>query len=244
MGVRHQRHQPGRVRPDRVERRSRPGPVAGTRTSQDVVIFGGGSSLWALDGEDRQAARLHRPRPPQACAAQEAAGRPRTRRPSRSSPPQRSRTSSSRPPAAADLHRSRRPQRRRRGRTGVVALRLLSQPEGRWSFKPLWKNDAETNRTYYGRQGLTAGSGQGQGCGDVWSSPAVDTTSGVMIYGVGNCDRPTHGEGTPPELVRVVDGRRRSDRQVPLALCTGRAPRIVERRASTRPTSTTTSAPR
>src|SRR5581483_11848237 len=32
------------------------------------------------------------------------------------------------------------------------------------------------------------GSGTGQGCGDVWSSPAVDPGSNTVVYGVGNCD--------------------------------------------------------
>ncbi|HWC33315.1 MAG TPA: PQQ-binding-like beta-propeller repeat protein [Mycobacteriales bacterium] len=164
--------------------------VAGTHRSQEVVIFGGSSSVWALAADtgkllasidlDPRTAKL------------------RKQQQSAPNPPTVEIESS---PAVADVNVDGRPQRRifigldvhndaGVGRTGIVALRLLSDPEGKWRFKPLWKNDAETDRTYYGRHALTEGSGQGQGCGDVWSSPAVDPASGVMVYGVGNCDNP------------------------------------------------------
>jgi len=41
---------------------------------------------------------------------------------------------------------------------------------------------------------LTEGSGTGWGCGDVWSSPALQPTGpndGILVFGTGNCDHPT-----------------------------------------------------
>ncbi|HVT21198.1 MAG TPA: PQQ-binding-like beta-propeller repeat protein [Mycobacteriales bacterium] len=164
--------------------------VAGTHRSQEVVVFGGSSSLWALNADTGKllASIELDPRKPGLREKQQ-----------HSAPPPTVEIESS--PAVADVRVHGRLQRRifigldvhndaGVGRTGVVALRLMSQRDGGWHFKPLWKSDAETNRTYYGRAGLTKGSGHGEGCGDVWSSPAVDTKTGVMIYGVGNCDNP------------------------------------------------------
>ncbi len=164
--------------------------VAGTHSSKEVVVFGGSSSVWALAADTGKllATIDLDPRTPKL----------RKEQLSKPNPPTVEIESS---PAAADVKVHGRPQQRifvgfdvhndaGVGRTGVVALRLLANREGRWSFKPLWKSDAETNRTYYGRRGLTEGSGQGQGCGDVWSSPAVDVRSDVLVYGVGNCDNP------------------------------------------------------
>jgi len=164
--------------------------VAGTKKSEEVVFFGGGSSLWALAAKTgRLLASIDLdPRNPKLRRQQRHSAQPPTVEIESS-------------PAVADVKVHRRMQQRifigldvhndaGVGRTGVAALRLLSSPRGKWSFKPLWKSDAETNRTYYGRHSLTAGSGHGEGCGDVWSSPAVDTETGVMVYGVGNCDNP------------------------------------------------------
>ncbi|MGN6474515.1 MAG: outer membrane protein assembly factor BamB family protein [Mycobacteriales bacterium] len=164
--------------------------AAGTHRPEEAVIFGGSSSMWALDAKTGKllASIDLDPRTPKL----------RKEQLSRPNPPTVEIESS---PAVADVNVHGHPQQRifvgfdvhndpGVGRTGVVALRLISDPEGPWSFQPLWKSDAETDRTYYGRKGLTEGSGQGQGCGDVWSSPAVDTASGVLVYGVGNCDDP------------------------------------------------------
>jgi polyvinyl alcohol dehydrogenase (cytochrome) len=162
--------------------------VAGSRRSQDVVLFGGGSSLWALAARTGKLLAVIDldPRKPALRKKQQADPNPPTVEIESS-------------PTVADVRVHGKRQRRiyigldvhndrKVGRTGVVALRLLSTHGGKWRFKPLWKHDAETNRTYYGRKGLTVGSGRGFGCGDVWSSPAVDPATGLMVYGVGNCD--------------------------------------------------------
>jgi polyvinyl alcohol dehydrogenase (cytochrome) len=167
-----------------------PVPIGNTGRSQEAVIFGGGSRLWALAADTGKLLAYIELDP----------RKPKLRKEQLSSPnPPTVEIESS--PAVADVRVGDGYQQRIYvgldvhndsgvGRTGVVALRLVSNPEGHWSFTPLWKSDAETDRTYYGRQGLTAGSGQGQGCGDVWSSPAVDGAADVMVYGVGNCDHP------------------------------------------------------
>jgi polyvinyl alcohol dehydrogenase (cytochrome) len=161
-----------------------------TGTDREVVIFGGGSIVWALDASTgKLLAKLDiDPRKPALRKKQRAAG---------NAPVVEIEAS----PAVADVRVGRHTQRRIYvgmdvhndagvGRTGVVAMRLRSSVRGKWSLQPVWKNDPETDHTYYGRAGLTAGSGQGQGCGDVWSSPAVEPAANLVIYGVGNCDHP------------------------------------------------------
>jgi outer membrane protein assembly factor BamB len=158
--------------------------------SREVVVFGGGSILWALDAAtgkllasidfDPRSAKL------------------RTKQLNGANPPVVEIESS---PAVADVRVGSRLQKRifvgmdvhndpGVGRTGVVALRLTSTKRGTWAFRPIWKSDPETDRTYHGRRGLTQGSGKGEGCGDVWSSPAVDATKNLVVYGVANCDDP------------------------------------------------------
>jgi outer membrane protein assembly factor BamB len=163
---------------------------ARTRTDREVVVFGGGSIVWALDAKTgkllakldldprKRALRLRQQTSPNAPTVEIEAS-----------------------PAVADVRVGERVQRRifigmdvhnnqGVGRTGVIALRLRSSESGRWALQPIWKSDPETDRTYYGRRGLTEGSGAGQGCGDVWSSPAVDPAANLVVYGVGNCDHP------------------------------------------------------
>lgn len=167
-----------------------PFPIADTGKSQEVVLFGGGSTVWALAADTGKllASIDLDPRKPKLLKEQQSA-------------PNAPTVEIESSPAVAKVRVGEGFQRRIYvgldvhndagvGRTGVVALRLTADPEGHWSFDPLWKSDAETDRTYYGRAGLTTGSGQGQGCGDVWSSPAVDGPADLLVYGVGNCDHP------------------------------------------------------
>ena len=160
-------------------------PDASTGDSRLVVIFGGGSSMWALDAKTgKLLARIDLdPRTPELRAKQAA------------DPPVAEVESS---PVVATVRGPHGPRtlvyvgmdvhnQAGVGPAGVVALELRSSTVG-WAWAPVWKNDPETGRTYTGPAGLTAGSGTGQGCGDVWSSPAVDPGANVVVYGVGNCD--------------------------------------------------------
>src|SRR5439155_14352648 len=71
------------------------------------------------------------------------------------------------------------------GRAGVVALRLSGDPV---ALTPLWKFDPEAGAAYRGPDLLTHGSGTGNGCGGVWSSPAVDVVRGKVFFGTSSCD--------------------------------------------------------
>jgi outer membrane protein assembly factor BamB len=84
------------------------------------------------------------------------------------------------------------------GRAGMVGLQLKTNPV---SLVPLWKFDPERQVTYtsdaekngdvgfeYTPNIFTAG-GTGQGCGNVWSSPTVDTDLGLVYFGTGNCGK-------------------------------------------------------
>ncbi|HZQ84708.1 MAG TPA: PQQ-binding-like beta-propeller repeat protein [Acidimicrobiales bacterium] len=160
-------------------------PDATTGRSRLVVLFGGGSWMWALDAATgKLLAKIDLdPRAPELRAKQAA------------NPPVAEIESS---PVVATVRGPRGPRTlvyvgmdvhndAGVGPAGLVALELRSSPAG-WAWSPVWKHDPETDRTYTGPAGLTAGSGTGQGCGDVWSSPAVDPGSNTVVYGVGNCD--------------------------------------------------------
>lgn len=143
-----------------------------------VVLFGGGSTLYALDA--LTGARLASvdldPREPDVKARQAA------------SPPDVEIESS---PAVVgdrvfigmDVH-----NRAATGRTGLVSLRLANTGPDAWAFEPQWKFDPETSAVYTGPGLLTEGSGQGFGCGGVWSSPAIDTAQGLIFFGTANCN--------------------------------------------------------
>ena len=156
--------------------------TGGTRL---VVIFGGGSSVWALDATTgKLLTRIDLdPRTP-ALRAKQAGDPPVVE--VESSPA----IATVRGPGGPrklvfvgmDVH-----NQAGVGPAGLVALELKSTPAG-WAWSLVWKNDPETGRTHSGAAGITAGSGTGQGCGDVWSSPAVDPGANVLVYGVGNCD--------------------------------------------------------
>ncbi len=154
-----------------------------------VVLFGGGSSLWALDaatGDELASVDLD-PRDAATKAAQAAAGKN----------PQIDVESS---PVVADVLAGGKRDRRiyvgmdvhndaNVGRTGIIALHLVRGDDG-WSFDPIWKLDAETGEVYQGVAGLTANSGTGFGCGGVWSSPAVDIADNLVTFGTASCSNP------------------------------------------------------
>lgn len=89
------------------------------------------------------------------------------------------------------------------GRTGLLAFGLRKSAFGAalpYEFELLYKHDPETGSVLHS---LTEGSGEGWGCGGVWSSPALDVTAlsghGVAVFGTSNCDNPEDSAGAEPE---------------------------------------------
>ena len=155
-------------------------PVTGR--SRQVVLFGGGSSVWALDaatGKELAMIDLD-PRTPALAHKQDTGAKPPVAE-VESSPAVATVDGTRRIYVGIDVHND-----AHVGRTGLVALSLVPGAK-RWQFDPLWKYDVETGRTYTGKAGLTIGSGDGWGCGGVWSSPAVDETTGVVAFGTASC---------------------------------------------------------
>lgn len=84
------------------------------------------------------------------------------------------------------------------GRAGVISLELRRDDTG-WSLTPRWKFDPEalavytTDSSRAGEAGFVLTDdplrhgGAGQGCGNVWTSPAVDLESGLVFFATGNC---------------------------------------------------------
>jgi outer membrane protein assembly factor BamB len=181
-------------------------PVTGA--DRQVVLFGGGSNVWALDaGTGRELATIDLdPRTRALRAKQEASA----------SPPVVEVESS---PAVVDIDGVRRiyvgldvHNEAGVGRTGLVALELVPG-KASWRLAPLWKLDAETSKTYRGAVGLTVGSGTGWGCGGVWSSPAVEPQTGIVVFGTSSCSNPARaydaGENYAESMVAAdaVSGR-------------------------------------
>jgi outer membrane protein assembly factor BamB len=153
-----------------------------THKERTVVLFGGGSSLWALDAKSgKELATIDLdPRKPALRHKQDKSDHPSVAE-IESSPAVATVDGVRRIYVGIDVHND-----AHVGRTGLVALRLV--PGARqWRFVPEWKFDAETDHTYRGRDGLTVGSGEGWGCGGVWSSPAVDEQTGVVAVGTASC---------------------------------------------------------
>jgi glucose dehydrogenase len=151
-----------------------------------VVLFGGGSSLWALDARTGKllATIDLDPRTPALRHKQDTSDNPPVAE-VESSPAVATVDGTRRIYVGIDVHND-----AHVGRTGLVAVRLVPGAKS-WRFAPLWKYDAETSRTYTGRPGLTVGSGQGWGCGGVWSSPAVDAQRNVVAFGTASCSYPS-----------------------------------------------------
>lgn len=79
------------------------------------------------------------------------------------------------------------------GRTGLLSFALAQNPGGStpYRFELDFKFDPETGTPL---RSLTEGSGMGWGCGGVWSSPALDVHArggnGLVFFGTSNCDSP------------------------------------------------------
>jgi polyvinyl alcohol dehydrogenase (cytochrome) len=153
-----------------------------------VVLFGGGSAVWALDAETgKELAFLDvDPRTPATIRATHGSA-------------QTVEVESS--PLVVDVRVGRHTERRIYagmdvhndkgvGQTGVVAMALSANRSGRWRMTPVWKFDPETGKVYRGRAGLTVGSGQGFGCAGVWSSPALDAPDNLVVFGSASCSYP------------------------------------------------------
>jgi outer membrane protein assembly factor BamB len=153
-----------------------------TGRDRQVVLFGGGSALWALDARTgKQLAMIDLdPRTPALQHKQDTSDHPPVAE-VESSPAVATVGGVRRIYVGIDVYND-----AHVGRTGLVAVRLVPGASG-WRFEPLWKYDAETGHTYAGRPGLTVGSGQGWGCGGVWSSPAVDASANVVAFGTSSC---------------------------------------------------------
>lgn len=175
-------------------------------TPVSVVLFGGGATLYALEAKSCSVmAKLDVDPRTEALKEQQA-----------SDPPQVEIESS---PVVADVPIGNVGVRRTIfvgmdvhngagvGRTGVIALTLSHTFFG-WKLEPVWKFDPETRQTYTGPDLLTEGSGEGFGCGGVWSSPAVDTQRRVVAFGTSNCEHPSEARAageTWSEAMWAVD---------------------------------------
>jgi len=89
------------------------------------------------------------------------------------------------------------------GRAGVISLRVDHSSSGStWDLAPLWKFDPETLQTFTADPIHSGGTGKG--CGNVWSSPAVDAGAGLIFFGVGNCNLTTPIEPGDGEAIVAI----------------------------------------
>ena len=91
------------------------------------------------------------------------------------------------------------------GRTGIVAAALVPFG-GMLSLLPRWKFDPDAGVAYHGAGLLTAGSGSGTGCADVWDSPAVDVTQRLVVFGTGSCSVDGVEDGEHVWAVDLLNG--------------------------------------
>jgi len=153
--------------------------IGGTR----AVIFGGGSTLYALDastGYELASVCVD----PRAKASIRCQGESNGAIEILSSPAVFTQDGITRVVVGMDVHNA-----RDVGRTGIVSFRLATGPM--WRFVPQWKFDPENQATYTGADLLTRGSGTGTGCASVWSSPAVDLDNDMLFFGTGSCGNST-----------------------------------------------------
>ena len=154
----------------------------------NLVLFAGGATLYALDAATgaRMASVCLDPRalPADRChtSAQDIEVE--------SSPAVVPHGNSANVVVGLDVHNS-----QHVGRTGIVSLSLRASG-GTFAFQPLWKFDPEAGVAYTGADLLTVGSGTGDGCGGVWSSPGVDVAQKLVFFGTASCsvDGVTTGE--------------------------------------------------
>jgi outer membrane protein assembly factor BamB len=150
----------------------------------DVVVFGGGATLYVLDAADgRELARLCLD--PRVDPAVRCLGSPGGEQVEvESSPAVIPTKGGAQIVVGLDVHND-----RDVGRTGIVSSRLRHRG-ATWTLEPTWKFDPEGGTggaTYRGLGLLTAGSGTGSGCASVWGSPAVDVASNLVFFGTGSC---------------------------------------------------------
>jgi polyvinyl alcohol dehydrogenase (cytochrome) len=91
----------------------------------------------------------------------------------------------------------------------VTGLQAFDASTGRL----LWKYEPERDRVVHS---LSGDDGKGDACGDVWSSPAIDSRAGLVLFGTGNCadnvDAAKHGDfarNAGVFALQVTTGRRR-----------------------------------
>ena len=147
------------------------------RVKKQVVLFGGGATLFALDAKTGAmlAALDVDPRSPEQRAAD---------------PDHAQQVEIESSPAVVgntiyfgmDVHND-----EAVGRTGLISASLTYNRRG-WKLTPNWKFDPESAQVYEGEAGLTQGAGTGWGCGGVWSSPAVDIEQNLVFFGTANCN--------------------------------------------------------
>lgn len=155
---------------------------------QQLILFAGGATLYALDTDGHERARIcldPRADPAVRCTTSERDIEVE------SSPAVFPIANGVEVMVGLDVHND-----ANVGRTGVVAMTLQRTKNGALAFTPKWKFDPEAGVAYHGPDLLTRGSGTGNGCGGVWSSPAVDRNANKVFFGTASCsvDGITTGE--------------------------------------------------